>query len=93
MVSEAELTAARAAGSRYKAAISSVRYDAKADQVTLRTRVGDLTFRRTEIPYFRDVPPQQMVGLYVSQTGLHIDAVDLDVSSDGLLELMLHQKE
>jgi hypothetical protein len=85
MVAEAELTRAHEAGARFRSAIRAAHYDVGRDEVTFDIPWGKLVVPRADIPTFKDVPPSHMEDLYLSHTGLHIDALDLDVSSDGLL--------
>ena len=46
---------------------------------------GTKTAKRSKVDVFRDVPPELMDKIYVSQVGIHIDEIDLDVNSAGLL--------
>ncbi len=86
MVAKVELNKALEACSQYKPAIRSAHYNPEGDELTLDTPWGKLTLPRADIPIFRDVPPSRMRDMYISHTGLHIDELDLDVSSAGLLE-------
>lgn len=85
MLAEAEIRSALEAGARFKTAITHVAYEPIEDIVIMETPWGTLRVGRQAIPYFRNVPPETMADIYASQTGVHIDKVDLDVSSSGLL--------
>ncbi len=91
MVEEVELQAAIAAGERFLPTVLEARYDAIHDRVALVTHWGALIVNRKDVPDFRDVNPSAMEGIYASHTGIHIDDVDLDINSAGLLSALLHE--
>ena len=85
MVAETEQNRALEAGARFKPAIQAAHYDYDKDELILETRWGKLAIPRAEIGIFKDVKPENMCEIYASHTGVHIDDIDLDVNSAGLL--------
>jgi hypothetical protein len=85
MAGEAEVNEALAAGAKFKPAIRTAYYDQDKDELTLEIRWGKLTIPRSDLLTFKDIEPEQMAEIYASHTGLHIDDIDFDVNSAGLL--------
>src|SRR4051794_6242712 len=85
MATEAELRDALAAGRRFQPAIRKATYRQDTDQVVLATPWGEKLVYRTEIEEFQNVPIVFMHKIYASEVGLHIDDMDIDINSAGLL--------
>jgi hypothetical protein len=85
MATDAELRNAMEAGAKFKQAILDVSYDRERDQLVLSTPWGSRVVNRKAIEEFRDVPAAAMTAVYASQVGIHVDALDIDINSAGLL--------
>jgi len=91
MIDDAELSKALETGAGFKPAIRSVDYKSVQDELVFGTQWGNLTFARKDVPIFRDVAATRMKDVYVSEAGIHIDDLDLDVNSAGLLEAIFRE--
>ncbi len=85
MATEAEIQNALDAGRRFIPAIIAVRYLLDSDQVAFETPWGQRVVQRADIELLRSVPMQSMRIIHASQVGVHIDDMDLDINSAGLL--------
>jgi hypothetical protein len=85
MAADTELQDALAAGARFTPAIIKIAYSVESDTVTFATPWGDRVAKRGDIELLRTVPEDLMQKIYVSQVGIHIDDMDLDINSAGLL--------
>ena len=85
MATEAEYRRALDTGAAFRRAVLSLRYDQSNDAVIFETPWGERTAGRRSIEPLRNVPPDMMRKAYVSAVGIHIDELDIDISSAGLL--------
>jgi hypothetical protein len=85
MATETEYRRAVEAGNRFKIAVLEVRYDPLTDELMLRTAWGPRRLKRSAVDVLREVPPTLMSAVYASPVGIHLDVVDVDINSAGLL--------
>jgi hypothetical protein len=95
MIAEEELRRAIEAGKRFQQAVQWVKYDDRRDMITLGTPWGDFTIKREAVPVLRDVPRERLakVGIETSPTAVHIEELDLDINSAGLLANLFQEIE
>jgi len=92
MATEAEeLRNAQDAGAGFKPAIVKVEYDPASDRLVFYTPWGAKAVNRKRVEEFRDVAPAVMATVYASQVGIHIDELDIDINSAGLLFDLFHE--
>lgn len=85
MATEAQYERAQAASERYRAPLLAIAYDPASDLVFFETAWGPRSASRKDIDLLRDVSPQMVARAYISAMGIHIDEIDLDINSAGLL--------
>jgi hypothetical protein len=93
MISDQEIAQALERSANFKPAVLACRYDPKKDQVELVTAWCTLVVDRKRIVEFGPVSPRDMEAIYASETGIHIDAADIDINSAGLITDLCHQLE
>jgi hypothetical protein len=85
MITQSELHKALEAGAKFDQAVTAVTYLQHQDMVLFTTPWGSLAFHRKIVPILCQIDPDSLSQIRISQTGLHIDNLDLDISSAGLL--------
>lgn len=93
LISAQEIERATEASRDFKQAIVAARYHIHGDKIELVTPWCVLVVDRKRIPELRDISIHDMETIIVSTTGLHIDAVDVDINSAGLLTDLARQIE
>lgn len=88
MISDEDIQRAVKAGESFRPAITACKYDAESDRVELVTAWCIISVERTFIDELRDVSPAAIKNIYVSQYGVHVDDVDVDINSAGLIAYM-----
>ena len=69
----------------FQQAILWVKYDGPRDEIMLGTPWGAFIIKREAVPELRDVPREMLARIETSQTAIHIEELDLDINSAGLL--------
>jgi hypothetical protein len=85
MISDREIQQAIAASEHFKPAILAARYYRDSDRVEFETTWCVIIVNRNEIEEFRALSPNDMETISVSDVGIHIDNVDIDINSAGLI--------
>jgi hypothetical protein len=93
MISDEEITRITEKSAIFKPAVLDCRYDPKNDRVELVTSWCTLIVDRKRIVEFGSLSPRDMEAIYASETGIHIDAVDIDINSAGLVTDLCRQPE
>jgi hypothetical protein len=85
MISEHEIAQVVERNAAFKSAIIDCRYDPQTDRVELVTSWCTLIVERKRIGELESLSPNEIEGIYASETGLHIDIVNVDINSAGLI--------
>ncbi len=85
MATEAEVQDALDAGSRFTPAITKITYLIDSDTLVFATPWGERVANRADIELLRGVPLESMQKIHVSHIGVHLEDLDLDINSAGLL--------
>jgi hypothetical protein len=85
MITESEFRDATQAGDDFKQAILKASYGRENDRLIFLTPWGVFAIDRATIPEFKAATPGDLEKIYVSHTGVHIDELDIDINSAGLL--------
>ncbi len=93
MISEQEIERAVEQSTNFKQVILDCRYDPEKDCVELVTPWCTLIVDRGHIAELIGLSAHDMETIHVSPTGIHIDAVDIDINSAGLITDLSKQLE
>jgi hypothetical protein len=93
MISDQEIARVVEESGNFKPAVLACRYDAKTDSVELVTSWCTLVVDRKRIVEFSSATPHDMEAVYASETGIHIDAIEIDINSAGLITDLCQQLE
>jgi hypothetical protein len=85
MISAQEIERAVKASEGFRQAITAARYLRDTDCVELTTPWGVLIIDRAQIHELCKLSANDLEGLSVSATGLHVEAADVDINSAGLI--------
>ena len=93
MISDEEIARAVEKNADFKPAVLTCRYDPKSDRVEIVTLWCTLVVDRKRIAEFDFLSPRDMEAIYASETGIHIDAAEIDINSAGLVTDLCQQLE
>jgi hypothetical protein len=85
MISEQEIERVVEQSASFRQVILNCRYDPERDRVEFVTSWCTLIVDRAQIPEFNGLSAHDMETIHVSPTGVHIDTVDIDINSAGLI--------
>jgi hypothetical protein len=85
MISEKEIERVTEQSANFRQIIRDCRYDPQTDRIELVTLWCTLSVDRSHIAELSALSAHDMEKIYVSPTGIHIEAVDIDINSGGLI--------
>jgi len=85
MISAQEIERAAKASEDFKQAIIAVHYHRDSDRIELVTPWCVLSIDRAEIHELSGLSANDLEGLSVSATGIHVESADVDINSAGLI--------
>jgi hypothetical protein len=93
MISDDEIAQVAERSAGFKPVILKCWYDSKNDRIELVTSWCTLTVDRKRIVELGSLSPREMESIYVSETGVHVDAADIRINSAGLITDLCQQLE
>jgi hypothetical protein len=93
MITDKEIQRAAKLGARFDPVVQRLQYHRKSDCLEFAMGWCTLMVDRKHIEELRDLSPSDLEGIYLSAEGIHLDAVDLDISAAGLIAALAHELE
>jgi hypothetical protein len=85
MISEQEIKQVTELSANFRQVVLDCRYDPESDRIELVTPWCTLIVDRAQISELNGLSAHDMETIHVSPTGIHIDKVDIDINSAGLI--------